>query len=357
MLRNDYLYRACVVLIFCICTTNLKAEPLKTWGYITSWMPDSWRTLPLGDFERLIFFELAVNEHGDIRERNGWPEQWVDLRLATQASATPLDLTVRCFDESVFNTLFTTPSAIQHFLEETLLLASDANVSGIHLDFEIYRSAQPEAVRQYRLFVQNLAAHLHQQSPVRQLSIFFPMGGDLVLYDALTLTEVNKVILQGYDAHWLNSPTAGPVAPLRGSDSNTWEKVLAQALELGLSRQSLLLSFPLYGYEWPVKSRKPRAKTTGEGVATYFSSGSNGGKVVSIQDRVRQYGAVYDAESCSSYYQFKQSDGRLVEGWFEDWWGLKCKRDFLVSEGLHGIAFFSLGYDQGELVEQFLRVR
>ena len=41
-------------------------------------------------------------------------------------------------------------------------------------------------------------------------------------------------------------------------------------------------------------------------------------------------------------------------GWFEDWWSLQVKADWIVKQGLGGIAFFPLGYDRGVLVETLL---
>jgi spore germination protein len=122
----------------------------------------------------------------------------------------------------------------------------------------------------------------------------------------------------------------------------------------------LLLSFPLYGYEWQVKGRKLRSATIGQGIHTSFApipAGLLPDFQFNVQDQVRQYGATHDPVSGSSYYQFKRKNGQFVEGWFEDWWTLGRKSDYLADEQLGGIAFFMLGYDNGQLVDYFLRRR
>lgn len=340
-------------------TAAMAAAP-KAWGYIAWWVPDSWRSLPLGEFDRLLFFDMPINAKGEISERNGWPERWSDLRGATQLSGTPLELTLSCFDAEIFNSLFATPQATQQLLDQAVELAGDAGVGGLHLDIEIYSQARPESIERYRSFTRDLSNRLRQLAPARTLSVFFPMGAEAPLYDAATLAQVDHVVLQGYDSHWLESKTAGPVAPLRGQEAVTWEKSVAQGLHLGVPRERLLLSFPLYGYEWPVKTGKLRAPTSGKGVKTFFAAvpEGDGPEVhVNVQERVRQFGATHDPVSGSSHYQFKRKDGKFVEGWFEDWWSLARKVDYLVSERLGGLAFFPLGYDRGELVEYFLRQR
>lgn len=343
-----------------LCPSFAQAENLKAWGYLGWWLPQSWRTIPLGQLDRLLFFELKVAGNGEISERNGWPEQWRDLQLAVQQNNTPLDLTLTLFEPRLFNQLFSSPEATQRLLSNASALAAQAGVAGLQLDFEIYSGAQATAIEHYRHFVRALAAQLRQQTPPRNLSVFFPMGASTQLYDATTLREFNQVVLQGYDSHWRSSQRAGPVAPLSGADAVTWTKAVTQGLLLGVPKERLLLGFPLYGYEWPVKGRKLRGATLAEGVPTSFApvpAGMPRDIQINVQDQVRRHGASHDPVSGSSYYQFQKENGQWIEGWFEDWWSLGRKTDYLTEQQLGGIAFFLLGYDGGQLVDYFLRRR
>ena len=352
--------RFVLFVVVCLYQASAIAAAPKAWGYMGWWLPDSWRSVPLGDFDRVLFFELKVEPNGAITERHGWPEQWSDLQQALKKNQTPLDLTLTVLDPETFNRLFTSPEATQRLLDEASTLGSEVDVAGIQLDVEIYSFVPPGTVTRYRAFVQALSERLHQQLPSRNLSVFFPMGGVSELYDASTLAQVDQLVLQGYDAHWAGSKAAGPVAPLVGNEAVTWEKAVAKGLSLGVPRERLLLGFPLYGYEWPVKGRQLRSATIGKGVSTTFAPVAGGSLPdfpVNVQQQVQQYGATHDAVSGSSYYQFKRKNGQFVEGWFEDWWALGRKTDFLRQEQLGGIAFFLLGYDEGHLVDYFLRRR
>ena len=343
-----------------LCSAPATAKPLKAWAYMGWWLPDSWRSAPLDRLDRLLFFDLKISATGEITERNGWPENWVDLRLAVKQHNTPLDLTLTLFDVSAFEKLFSSRQAAQRLLDECLLLASHEGVAGLQLDFEIYTLVHPDAIARYRSFILRLSNGLRQLSVPRSLSVFFPMGGESQLYDVPTLQQVDYVVLQGYDAHWKGGKTAGPVAPLNGEEAVTWKKAVALGLSLGMPRERLLLGFPLYGYEWPVQSRQLRSATTGEGLVTTFAPMSPGllpDFPFNIQDQVRQHGATYDPASGSSYYQFKKDNGQFIEGWFEDWWTLDLKSNYLKSEQLGGIAFFMLGYDNEQLVNHFLQRR
>lgn len=340
-----------VALLLC-CTVAAQAQPLQTWGYVASWMPDGWRDLPLQDFERLVFFETAFDEQGALSERNGWPDDWQALREA--AGTTPLDVTVRCFDAALMAHVFDTPAAVQRLLLETESIAADERVAGIQLDFEIYDALKPETIAAYRQFLSKLTVYLHQMKPTRKLTVFYSVGEAATLYDATTLAQIDYVVVQGYDSHWQHGDESGPLSPLAGDERETWKSSLQQVLGAGAHREQVVMSFPLYGYEWPVESPQPRAKTIGEGRVLYYAAAMEDIDSSSIQDRLVHHGYVYDPVSTSSYYTY-QKHNVWYAGWFEDGYALRNKSAFIESERLRGIAFFALGYDKGELVRRHLQ--
>jgi spore germination protein YaaH len=338
----------------------VQGQPLAGWGYVGWWLPQSWRTAPLEQFDRLLFFELKVGLDGRIQERHGWPEDWSALREQALNSRTPLDLTLTLFNPDEFNALFSSIEATRRLLDQSIALVAPFPMTGLQIDFEIYTPASPQSVENFRTFLRQLTTRLHAMSPPRNISVFLPVGGDTPLYDAPTLGVVNHIVMQGYDAHWPGSKNAGPVAPLRGDDAWSWERVWAYGQTLGVPGNKLLISFPLFGYEWPVKGRKIRSPSAGKGLPTTFApiAGIPSGEVQSsVRERVLQYGASQDAASGSAYYQFRRGDGQYMEGWFEDWWTLDQKIDFLGKNKLGGLAFFLIGYDDDQLVNFFFQKR
>jgi spore germination protein YaaH len=337
-----------------------QSAALKTWGYVGWWLPDSWRSVPIGEFDRLLVFELKIGPDGSITERNGWPEKWTEFSQAAKLAKTPVDLTLTLLDPAQFRTLFASDKAVEHLFEEVSGLAAAEQVAGIQLDVEIYTEIDRKSLVRYRSFVKRVAKKLGSLTPSRNLSVFFPIGGPTTLYDHDTLRVVNQVVLQGYDSHWVGSKTAGPLAPLAGNDSLNWRNAVSLADSLGIDRTKLLISFPLYGYEWQVEDPSSRSKTIGNGVVTTFVPIDQSilpDIQKSIQDRIQQFGAKSDPATGSMYYQFRQPTGEYYEGWFEDWGTLQRKAEYAERERIGGIAFFMLGYDGGQLVRQFLRRR
>ena len=347
--RTLLLALCCVVSI-----SAAQASPMQIWGYQAWWMGDAWKDQDIKELDRSVFFQLEVGPSGTLDQRHGWPQQWEDWRAQLTQHSQAFDLAITLADHHTFRAVFESTEASDRLQDELTELVSSSNqVGGLHLDVEVKaEQTSRAAISRYRRFVNTLATRLNQLKPSRQLSIFLPSGTYAQIYDAKVLRSVDWVVLQGYDAHFLNSPLAGPVAPLAGPDAVSWEKMLQLAESMKLPRHRLLMSFPLYGYEWTVPSCQPRGAHKGVGGLTSLlplKTMPNASFRGDIQRQVARHGAQVELESSSLYYLFDNGQGSCTVGWFEDSWSLRIKADWLSRNGLAGLAFFPLGYDKGVL--------
>lgn len=329
-----------------------QARPLL-FAYVAWWTPSLWQTQSLGQVDRLKFIEFKVGADGRVADRHGWPERWSDLRAAASRHGVPLDIVFTVLDPAVFESVFGSAAAVARLQSEVLAAAAEAGVSGIHLDVELQQPASPRAVTRYRAWVAQTAARLGQMQPQRLLSVFLASSVEPHLYDASTLALVDHVIVQGYDAHWVGGQRAGPVAPLRGPDALSWEQMAGLAMRLEVPPGKLLMGFPLFGYEWPVSPCEPRGLRRGMGETTTFAPVVEAGMPqirFNVRDRVQAHGATHDPQTGSAYYVVPEGEGHCRVGWFEDWWTLQAKLDWVRERQMAGVAFFPLGYDQAELV-------
>lgn len=355
--RFGAVLRVFILLSIMGAATSIQAESQRVWGYVAWWMKDEWASMNLANFERLVFVQIKVDIDGRLTDRHGWPEQWGRLRNATQQQGVPLDLAITVLDTEVFNPVFASPAAVNRLLDESLSLVESSDVAGLHLDIEVNEGISERAIDGFRGFVVALRQRMLARNPGKQLSVFLPFGGHLRIYDAPTLGHVDRFVLQGYDAHYLDSPSAGPVSPLDGQDTVNWTKMLAAADMLKIPRHRMLMGFPLYGYEWQVPSCTPRGAHAGKGEVTTLlptNPALNLGISNNVRDRVIRYGAKAEPVSDSLYYVFVGDSGSCTVGWFEDWWSLQIKSAWIVRQQLGGIAFFPLGYDGGVLVDTLL---
>jgi len=358
-LRSHALWRGVIGLVLAallgpVCHAETTAAGRGfVFGYAAGWVPVSETIAALPHIDRLMFMDLSIGSNGQLSNPYDWPAKWNELRTAIRMHGIPVDVVLTQFSAASFNTLFGSIEHVRQLESNVLRLAADTAVSGIHLDVEIMEPVDVAAGRRYREFVLSLSKRLKAMQPFRLLSVFFYHGADKRLYDAATLAVVDHVVVQGYDAHWLETGVTGPVAPLFGSDQVTWMNMLAAVQSMGVPPQRILMGFPTYGYEWRVNPCSTRGARVGPGVTTAF------GRVhlpqapsvtANVMERVLAHGAQYDADTGSAHYQFAHPDGGCVVGWFEDWWTLQRKLDWLQQYGLAGLAVFPLGYDNGELV-------
>lgn len=302
--------------------------------------------------------ELRINKDGDLSNEANWPHQWSALRAHTKHMGIPIDVVVTLFSPNDFDQLFLSSSAIKNLEKNILKELEDPSISGVHLDVEIFEPVSPKASKNYRSFVLSLTKKIQIIKPQKLLSVFFGFEADKYLYDSASLKNIDHVVIQGYDAHWRDGTQAGPVAPLMGDDRLTWQKMFQTVRQLGVYPQKILMGFPTYGYEWRVQHCHIRGHALGAGQTTVFGRFSPPlapSFEISIQDRVQAYGLRYETSSGSAYYQGPlQADGSCQVGWFEDWWTLHKKLDWLAQEHIAGLAIFALGYDQSELVRSAL---
>jgi spore germination protein YaaH len=334
------------------------AERSLAFGYVAWWGQDQWKTQALENLDRLMFMEVQVGPDGGFANSHGWPQRWQGLRDEAAKQGVPLDVGVTLFDPAVFAAVFGSAKNRRRLGDGVLELARGAGVSGIHLDVEIYEAVDPKLALQYRAFVVELAQRIRQLKPQRLLSVFLTPQADKGLYDAATLRSVDHMVLQGYDAHWLGAAKAGPMSPLAGSDPGNWKAMLAMADQLGVPRDRAVFSFPLFAYEWPVRPCQPRGATLGKGDSLSFVAlpeAVGAGFKGDVHSRVALYGATQDPLSGSAFYQLPAENGKCTVGWFEDWWSLSRKADWVAEQKLAGLAFFALGYDRGELVDFYVR--
>lgn len=332
------------------------ASAYQAWGYQPWWMSAYWPAVDLEQWQRVIFFELPVEEDGSVRGETFLPAGGQTMAQQAARCGTALDLAFSLFDEKKFEQIFSSSSLRSNLLRSILALVQQSGAKGVHLDVEIYKPVSEEAVQGYRDFVHRLKRRLHDLDSSYILSIFGVVGAAQDLLDKATLTQVDYVVVQGYDAHWKAGPKAGSVAPLKGGHDLSWEKSLRYYLNLGVERSRLLFSVPYFGYEWPVTSEAPGSATTSHGKEMSYAPLPPQWVPnirLSALEQSRQHGAERDPQTGSPYYTYQDDNGSWWQGWYEDEESLSQKLDFIEKEGLAGVAVFPLGYDAGKFDELF----
>ena len=327
-------------------------------GYHVYWAEDAWTDYPMDALDELFFFELEVGADGWILDPHGWPAEWRGMVETAAEAGVQVVPTVSMHDPEAFTALFRDASRVDVLVETLMdLLAGTPTLSGLHLDVEVFQRVSLEARDGYTAFVAQLADRMRALHPRLSLSVFVLAFDDDDVYNERALGQIaDFIVVQGYDYHSMGSATAGPVAAVRGWDRLSWEGVLRRFDAFGVPRRKILMSVPLYGYEWPVASEEPGAETLAPGVPVpYTAPAAVLPEAPRALERVEEHGLRRDPVSGSPYYVFR-TDGMWVQGWFEDDESLRLKYAFVRENGLGGIALFPLAYGTEELWEEMREV-
>ena len=318
-------------------------------GYLPWWMAPGWRELRLQALERLVAFDAPIGADGALERR-----AWHKLAPGLDASARRVELALTLIGEGDFERVFARAALRERLLGDCERALDEAWLAGLHLDIEGYGAATPGAIAGFRGWLAALDTAARARG--KTLSAFFPASDEFSAYDAAAAARIAWWVAQLYDAHWAESKVTGPLVTRSEANPVGVPRALARLAALGVPRSRMLLSVPLYGWQWASSSDRPGASAFGKAkLLTYASTPS----ALMPNDRLAatalaaEHGLRRDAER-TPYYAYRAA-GRWVQGWYEDLASLTHKLAPERPRGYAGLAFFPLGYDGGEIVEPLLR--
>jgi spore germination protein YaaH len=315
-------------------------------GYLPWWMAAGWKTLPLAKLARVALFDATISPEGDVTARD-----WDTRAPQTQM---PLDLTLTLFEQAQFDALFTDAGRRARLLAAVAALVAKRFVAGIQLDIEGYAEARPAALAGFRRWLAELDDARRKHG--KQMSAFYPASDAFRPYDRAAAQRIDYWVAQIYDAHWPESKVTGPLMTRNPQNPVAVPRALARLGALGVAPRSILLSVPLYGWEWPAESEHPGAATRGRARLLTFTDTP---AELMPNDRLaasalaREHGLQRDGED-TPHYAYRDG-AHWRQGWYEDVRSLTRKLERERDQGYGGLAFFPLGYDRGEIVEPMLR--
>ena len=320
-------------------------------GYHPYWAPDEWRSYPFDALDRLYFFEIEAGPDGSLSDRHGWPEEAMAMVERAQEAGVDVVPTISMHGVEGFSELFASAANIDHLVEECLaLLAATPGLGGLHLDFEVFSPVDPGVRDGYTDFVATLRRRMTEVDRNYILSAFVLAFDDDDVYAEDSLAELTDyLVVQGYDYHSANEPNTGPVAPLRGWGRLNWGYVVDRFLGLGVPPRKIVMSVPLYGYEWPTDGDEPGSTTRSQGNEILIAPPPDVmPELVRASLVAQRVGLLRDYESDSPYYVYRDQGG-WRQGWFEDAQSLRAKYAFVREHGLGGVAIFPLAYGNDEM--------
>jgi hypothetical protein len=307
-------------------------------------MAGGWQSMPLQHLDRVVLFDAPLEVGGALQER-AWP---------VKPGPRPADLALTLFGQGDFDRLFGDAAARGRLLAACARLLEQPLLAGLHLDIEGYAAARAGAIAGFREWLLKLDDL--RRAAGKALSAFFPASDSFSAYDAAAAARIDHWVVQIYDAHWVHSGVTGPLVTRQAENPVAVPRALSRLAALGVPRELMLLSVPLYGWQWPSESEHPGAAALGPAkLLTYAQTPRElmPNDRLAASELARQHGLRRDKEH-TPYYAHRE-DGHWVQGWYEDLASLTRKLAPERAQPYAGLAFFPLGYDRGEVLEPLLR--
>jgi hypothetical protein len=139
----------------------------------------------------------------------------------------------------------------------------------LHLDFEAYEAVASAAVAGFRAWLERLAGEATAAG--KCISAFYPASDNFAAFDAASARHIAWWVAQLYDAHWARSPTTGPLVTRNEANAVAIPRTRARLAALGVGRERIVLSVPLYGWQWTCDAERPGARVRGKGKLLTFA--------------------------------------------------------------------------------------
>lgn len=298
------------------------------YGYLPYWV-DGVDSVPWDHVTHVAFFDVGLNSDGSLSSTSRWTSIADELVTAAHGQGVKVHLTLTCFDDDVMDVIL--PSATQRakVVQNVKNLVDAYDADGVSVDFEGMGSSNRDGLV-------NLVAEL--SAAVDEVTVATPAvdWSGAYDYDALAAAS-DALFIMGYDYHW-SGGDPGPVAPLYGGDP--WSKysidwTIEDYITYGGPPERILLGLPLYGKVWP---------TTNNTVPGSATADADSITMADAVDEVDSYGRRYESLTETPYY-FPSSKS---QAWYDDEQSLRAKVRYAVDEGLLGVGFWALGYDNND---------
>lgn len=298
---------------------------ITVYGYWPYW-GDPLPTVPWDQLTHVAIFDVTLDADGGLTDTEHWTDHAADAVSLAEPYDVHVDLTVTSFDDAVMSAVLASRDKRRAAVAALATLVDDYGADGVNVDFEGLPAGSKAA---FVIFIQELAAE------VGEVFIAMPAvdWAGAYDYDQLALAS-DGLFVMGYDYHY-SGGDPGPVSPLQ--PSATWgDYSLAWSVDdyqrWGAPRDKVILGLPLYGVDWPTTSHAVPGTKTGRGAASLYADAVASGASL---------GRHWDDDS-STPYAFPSADHQL---WYDDDESLDAKIGLAVDEGLQGIGFWALTYD------------
>lgn len=304
-----------------------KAEVLGIHPY---WMTDKYLQYNFTALSAISFYGYTTEK--DIKARDIPPAPLNMFNLAASAGKKRM-FTYYESDPTHIDDLLKDEDAQFRCIDSLLPLLQQYQADGINIWFSQLSAKRRDAFSRFVTLLSNYFQHNSQQQ--YYIAVTIPSYDDQSAYDLRTLDPLTDHFL--IDFTKAGGTRAGSLSPMKGDARRAIEPVMSRFLNLQIAPSKFILLLSYYGTQWR------KSSTGGKDVFTRY---------VPFSEIKSKYPAdssvIYDEDAVAAYVEEKDANGEVTsEIWFDDENTLDVKYDYVLNNGLGGVAIWPLGADDG----------
>ncbi|SHN19648.1 glycosyl hydrolase family 18 protein [Chitinophaga sp. CF418] len=308
-------------------TLGHKAEVLGIHPY---WMNDKYLQYNFTALSAISFYGYTTEK--DIKAKDIPPAPLNMFNLAASAGKNRM-FTYYENDPAHIEELLKDEDAQFRCIDSLLPLLQHYQADGINIWFSQLTAKRRDAFSRFVTLLSNYFQHNSQQK--YYIAVTIPSYDDQSAYDLRTLDPLTDHFL--IDFTKASGTRAGALAPMKGDARRAIEPVMSRFLNLQIAPSKFILLLSYYGTQWK------KSPTGGKDIFTRY---------VPFSEIKNKYpgdtSVIYDEDAVAAYVEEKDANGEVTsEIWFDDENTLDVKYDYILNNGLGGVAIWPLGADDG----------
>jgi spore germination protein YaaH len=282
------------------------------------------------NYDNIIYNGLFVDgKTGNFKNLNGWDNS-PTLSSLSQSGISPI-VNVIFSNKEDFSSILLNKNNQNLFFQNTLYVMNLHNTNGVCLQID-----QPDPLLKNEIteFIQAFSEKIKAADKDYQIYLIIPNAKINAPFDLAKFDEfIDFYILNFYNPSETTIP--GPIASIRGKDLSSIESTLSYYTNMNVLPSKFILGLGYQGSRWAYSAAARDFKFSQQ--LTY-----------SEIRRTYLWPIIYDDENGTATMDSVNKKGALIRRiYLEDENTLGKKYDFVLENGLGGVALYSLGFDEG----------
>lgn len=282
------------------------------------------------NFDNIVYNGLFVDgKTGNFKNLNGWDNS-PTLASLSQSGISPI-VNVIFSNKEDFSSILLNKTNQSLFFQNTLYVMNLHNTDGVCLQID-----QPDPLLKNEIteFIQAFSEKIKAANKDYQVYLILPNAKINAPFELAKFDEfIDYYILNFYSLSQSTIP--GPIASIRGKELSSIESTLSYYTNMNVLPGKLILGLGYQGARWAYSAATRNFK---------FSQPLTYSEI----RRTYLWPVVYDDENGTATMDSVNKNGALIRRiYLEDENTLGKKYDFVLENGLGGVALYSLGFDEG----------